>query len=101
MRVVISPEGRGDLLEIVSHLASVAGPTTADRWDRKLWQVIDRIAEFPGSGAPRPVLGAHTRIAIVYPYIVIYEHVSGSDTLQVLRVVHGRRNITKELVSAR
>jgi plasmid stabilization system protein ParE len=36
---------------------------------------------------------------VVRPYLVIYEHVRGSDSLHVLRVVHGRRNIRKELLS--
>jgi toxin ParE1/3/4 len=72
----------------------MAGPATADKWDRKLWKAIDDLAEFPGSGAPRPFLGEHVRIAIVHPYVVIYEHLRGSDAAHVLRVLHGRRRIT-------
>lgn len=97
-RVVVSPEARSDLLQIVAHLGVVAGPTTADKWDRKLWKAIDDLTEFPGSGAPRPTLGEHVRIAIVHPYIVLYEHMHGSDLVQILRVVHGRRKITKHLL---
>lgn len=95
MRVVVSPEARSDLFQIVAHLGLVAGPATADKWDRKLWRAIDDLAEFPGSGAPRPILGAHVRIAIVHPYVVIYEHPRGSDAVHILRVLHGRRRITK------
>jgi plasmid stabilization system protein ParE len=98
MRIVVSPVARRDLLQIVTHLAVVAGPATADRWDQKLWRAIDEISESPGSGPPRPALGEHTRIVVVHPYIVIYDHVRGSGSLQVLRVVHGRRNITRDLL---
>ena len=98
MRTLVSPQAQRDLLGIVSHLAGVAGPATADKWDRKLWEAIDEISQSPGSGAPRPALGPHARIVVVHPYIVIYEHARGSDSLHVLRVVHGRRNITKWLV---
>ena len=49
-------------------------------------------------GAPRPSLGERVRIAIVHPYIVLYEYLHGSDLVQLLRVVHGRRKITKDLL---
>lgn len=97
-RVIVAPQAELDLLEIVARLASVAGPATADKWDRKLWKAIDNLVEFPGIGAPRPVLGDHIRITTVHPYVVIHEHALGSDTVQILRVVHGRRNITKDLL---
>jgi plasmid stabilization system protein ParE len=100
-RLIVSPEARRDLLAIVAHLASVAGSATTDIWDRKLWKAIDTVAEFPGSGAPRPALGDHIRIAVVHPYVVIYEHVRGSGALDVLRVVHGRRKLGKPLLRSR
>lgn len=96
--VVVSSEARRDLLQVVALLGLVAGPATADKWDRKLWKAIDDLAEFPGGGAPRPALGEHARIVPVHPYVVIYEHVRGSDIVRVLRVVHGRRNITRRLL---
>ena len=98
MRTLVSPAARRDLFQIVTHLAAVAGPVTADRWDRKLWKAIEEVSESPGSGAPRPTLAEHARIVVVHPYVVIYEHERGSDSLHILRVVHGRRNITKELL---
>jgi plasmid stabilization system protein ParE len=33
-----------------------------------------------------------------FPYILVYEHVPQSDTVTLLRVLHGRRNITTELL---
>ena len=100
-RVILSPQARIDLLEIVARLAAVAGPATADKWDRKLWKAIDGIAEFPGRGAPRFKLGAHTRIVTVRPYIVFYEHVRGSGLAYVLRVVRGQRKITRAMLRKR
>jgi toxin ParE1/3/4 len=55
-----------------------------------------RLAAFPGIGTPRPALGPQTRIAIVTPYVVIYDW--AEDTVTVLGVLHGRRNITRKLV---
>jgi plasmid stabilization system protein ParE len=66
-RVILSPQARIDLLQIVARLSVVVGSATADKWDCKLWKAIDGIAEFPGRGAPRSRLGAHTRIIAVRP----------------------------------
>ena len=51
---------------------------------------------FPESGAPRLRLGRHIRIGVVSPYVVIYE--LESDHVMVLRIVDGRRKITRRLV---
>jgi toxin ParE1/3/4 len=95
--LIVSPRARLDLLAIIHHLTSAAGPVVADTWDRRLWRNIDRLAEFPGSGAPRPRLGHDVRIVPVIPYLLIYHHVLGSDSVAILRVVHGRRRITRRL----
>jgi plasmid stabilization system protein ParE len=89
---------RDDLLQIAVTLSAVAGPETAEKWDRKIWQAVDDISQFPGSGAPRPALGDHVRIVPVPPYIIIYENVRGADVAHLLRVVHGGRDISKELL---
>jgi toxin ParE1/3/4 len=44
-----------------------------------------------------PALGPNVRIGVVSPYIVIYRH--AEDTVNVLRIVHGRRRITDKLLS--
>jgi plasmid stabilization system protein ParE len=97
-RVVVSPQARDDLLQIIITLSAAAGPETANRWDRKIWQAVDDISQFPGSGAPRPALGENVRIVPVPPYVVLYEHARGSDAVHLLRVVHGRRNISKDML---
>jgi toxin ParE1/3/4 len=68
----------------------------AARYGADFKSVYRRLTEFPASGPPRPALGSAARIAIGWPYIVIYEH--EQDGVTVLRVLHGRRNITRDLV---
>ena len=101
IEVIVAPQARADLLDILRYLATVASPATADRWDRKFWAAIHDLAEFPGIGAPRPALGANVRIKIVGPYVIIYEHARGDSAAHVLRVVHGKRNITRKLLLGR
>jgi plasmid stabilization system protein ParE len=44
-------------------------------------------------------LGKDVRIGIVFPYIVIYRHREVDGTVTVLRVIHGRRNLTIKSIS--
>jgi toxin ParE1/3/4 len=57
-----------------------------------------RLTSFPESGAPRPRLGENTRVAIVQPYLLIYDFTPDDNTLTLLRILHGRRNITRGLL---
>jgi hypothetical protein len=64
---------------------------------RRFRITIERLIGLPQSGAPRPTFGQDARIAIVSPYILIYDYVAKDDTVVLLRVLHERRNITREL----
>jgi len=77
-------------------LAKEAGSGVARRYRRSFDDIFARFARFPESGAMRPRLGRHIRIGVVSPYLVIYE--LESDHVMVLRIVHGRRRITRRLV---
>jgi plasmid stabilization system protein ParE len=37
-------------------------------------------------------------MGIVPPYVLIYAFKAANDTLTLLRVVHGKRNITRRLI---
>jgi toxin ParE1/3/4 len=95
-RVIVAPQAKIDLLDIIRYLATVASRKTADRWDQKFWTAIEQISGFPGSGAPRPILGTDVRIKIIGPFIMIYEY---TPALNILRVVRGRRQITRKLLT--
>jgi len=78
-----------------------AGPRVAEAYGHKIGLCLERIVEFPGIGTRRPALGADTRIGIVRPYILIYDYTAADDTLTLLRIVHGKRNITRRLIMKR
>ncbi|MBL6653317.1 MAG: type II toxin-antitoxin system RelE/ParE family toxin [Reyranella sp.] len=75
-----------------------AGPVAVAYFER-FSATFDRIATFPDSGAPRPRLGSTVRLAVVHPYVVIYRR--SHDGVEVMRVLHGRRNITRRLLVRR
>jgi toxin ParE1/3/4 len=97
-RVIVSPSADADLDAILTDLIKAAGVSIADRYLARFEELYDRLAEFPASYARRRDLGKDVRVGIVSPYMVIYQHVEVDDTVNVLRVVHGRRNITPELI---
>jgi toxin ParE1/3/4 len=73
----------------------------AVKYNELFEKLYERLADHPGSGAPRPALDSHIRIGIVSPYIVIYRHNADDDTVTVLRIVHGRRRISGKLLGER
>ena len=97
-RLVVTADAETDANEIVDYLAREASARVAEDYGRKLRLCIERLVESPGIGSRRPTLGADIRIGIVWPYILIYDYTLADDTLTLLRIVHGRRNITRRLV---
>jgi toxin ParE1/3/4 len=95
-RVVITATADADVTGIVAYLVQNAGHQVAHRYFGAFDAVYDRLADFPASGSPRPALGRNARIALVHPFVLIYDYVD--DTATVLRVLHGRRNIAREIL---
>ncbi len=64
---------------------------------------LDRLTQFPRSGAPRPMLGPDARVVVIPPsiLILIYDYGRGDDAVILLRVLHERREITQDLVRRR
>ena len=97
-RLVVTADAEADTTAILECLEGVAGVAVAHDYGRRIRTTIERLLKLPRSGSPRPALARDTRIAIVAPYILIYDYVLASDTFTLLRILHERRNITRELV---
>ena len=100
-RLTVTADAERDTGNILSYLAREAGQEIAERYAKQFRATIERLLHWPESGAPRPVLGEAVRIVVVSPYVLIYEYSRSDDTLALLRILHGRRNITEELVRRR
>jgi plasmid stabilization system protein ParE len=95
-QVIVAEQAKRDLRRILSDLNERAGYRVAERYADEFKAAYRRLAHVPAGGPPRRALGPKTRIAIVLPYIVIYDH--EDDAVTVVRVLHGRRNITRDLI---
>ena len=95
-RVVVTEFAKRDVRNILSDLSERASYRIAARYADEFKAVYRRLKELPAIGPSRSKLGPNCRIAIVLPYLVVYDYVD--DEVTVLRVLHGRRNITRSLL---
>jgi plasmid stabilization system protein ParE len=97
-RLVVSPTATADFSDILDRLAELAGQSVAERYVRDLRSIYQRLRTFPEIGSPRPRLGASVRIVVLQPYLVIYDYTQRDDVVNVVRIIDGRRNITRRLI---
>lgn len=97
-QVIVSPEADADFLAILDRLTNLAGRSAANRYALDLRSIYRRLSMFPEIGSPRPRLGSRTRIVVLLPYVVVYDYLSPEDMVRIVRIVDGRRNITRRLV---
>ena len=92
---VLSPEADADLFSIWSYLAKQVSVATADRIDQELYATFESLGQTPGQGRCRSDL---TREAVlffaVYQFLIFYRV---SNPLQIVAVLHGRRNVARIL----
>jgi toxin ParE1/3/4 len=94
-RIVVTSTADADAAHIFKTLAEKAGKIVAIRYDAHFDRVYDRLATHPGSGASRSRLGPRIRICVVWPYVVIYDYLESEDVVTIMRVIDGRRKITR------
>jgi plasmid stabilization system protein ParE len=96
-RVLVSWPAKRDIRDILTDLNRHAGHLVASRYAAEFKNVYRNLAQFPDSGSSRPALGPLARIKLVHPYVIVYDR--DVNVVTVLRVLHGRRDITVKLIS--
>ncbi|HEY8063275.1 MAG TPA: type II toxin-antitoxin system RelE/ParE family toxin [Methylosinus sp.] len=96
-RVVVTALADADMADILAEIAREAGVRIAEKYNRRFESFFERIAAHPEICPSRASLGAHVRIGVVFPYLV-YRRLEGEDLLSVIRILHGRRDITRDLL---
>ena len=97
-RVVLTSLADADAARIIAYLAEAAGDQVAEKYVDEFDEVYRRLERFPDSGSPRTKLGASVRLAVAWPYAILYQYDVTEDTVTILRIVHGRREITRRLL---
>ena len=98
-QVIVSDLADTDSMRIWEDLTRDAGYGVAARYNAEFESLYERLADLPESCQSRPKLGAHVRVGVVRPYLVVYRHRKGSDKVEIIRILHGSRNITRRLLT--
>jgi toxin ParE1/3/4 len=53
----------------------------ASQYNARIEVLYDKLADFPESCQTRPRLGAHIRVGVVDPYLVIYRYLTRAGAL--------------------
>ena len=94
-RVVLSPEARADLRSISAFTRKQWGAAQRRAYSQRLRDAFDQLAQFPGLGEMRPEYGPAIRGLTVGQHVVFYVVVT--DALNIVRVLHVRRDADAEL----
>jgi toxin ParE1/3/4 len=97
-RLVVTADAQADMRDILSYLEREAGPRVTADYARRFRTTIERLTDLPEIGPRRPHLGPDTRIGIVWPYVLIYDFIRKDGQVTLLRILHGRRNIQREML---
>ena len=91
-RFELTAPARADLLEIWNYLVENAGIDRADRVIASLHKAMLRLAGTPGLGHLHHDLADESlRAYVAYSYLIIYR--PDQRPLQIIRVVHGARDL--------
>ncbi len=101
IRLIVTESAKSDISQILDYLETEAGPATAARYSDDFREWFSALAVFPESGSPRPALGKSVRVGIIHPCLMLYEYASDAASVSLLRVLHGRRKVTRALLRRR
>jgi toxin ParE1/3/4 len=72
----------------------------ATRYAVHFRDLVRGLGDHPEIGAARPSLGPAVRVAVVSPYLVIYDYAPEPDAVTLLRILHGRRKVTASVLTS-
>jgi toxin ParE1/3/4 len=88
-----SREARSDLVDIWSYIA-VDNPDAADRQIEKIEAIFNQLREYPRLGAERDDIASGLRGFVRGHYLVLYQLDESRGSVQIIRVVHGMRDLS-------
>lgn len=89
---IFSPRARRDFAEILDYFGEI-DPDTALDFVTRLQLMCDQLAEMPGMGRKRDDIAKGLRSFPVEKCIIFYR--LAKDDIEIVRVLHGSRNIEK------
>jgi toxin ParE1/3/4 len=97
-RLIWAPEADQDLLGIWSYYVTEASAEIADKIVQQIVTAARRLTGLPLSGRPRDDLKPGLRAVLAHPYAIFYRLKNGD--VEIVRVLHERRNLPKALAKS-
>ena len=91
--LVISRRAEEELRDIWRYIA-VENPDAADRILLKINEKLQILREFPDIGVQRDDIRPGARILIEAVYLILYEHRTAENVVEIVAVVDGRRDLS-------
>jgi toxin ParE1/3/4 len=88
-----------DLALIQDALTVKAGVLVAAKFALNFQNLFDRLADHPDSCPARRRLGKGIRMGVVVPYLVFYRHDASQSAVNIMRVIHGKRRVTRKMLT--
>jgi toxin ParE1/3/4 len=98
-QVVWSLLAERDLRDVWRHYAEVASLEIADRMVREITETAARLADQARIWRARSDMAPGLRSVLVHPYLTFYRVNNGS--VEIVRVLHGRRNLRQAIKNER
>ena len=92
----VSRRAEHDLRQIW-HSIATENPNAADRLLLRIDDKIQLLRESPGIGTPRDDIRPGFRMLVVGNYLLLYEYDPVADTVELVTVVDGRRDLSRIL----
>lgn len=95
-RYLLAPQAAADLVEIWHYVREQAGSAMADRIESVIRERMALLARTPEAGHSRKDLtDEDVKFFPVYSYLVVYR--AETKPLQIVSILHGRRDLEKIL----
>jgi toxin ParE1/3/4 len=91
-----APAAARDLQKISDDISAAAGERVASSFLARMRRSIDGLAHSPRMGRLRPGFGPGVRSWAFSPYVAFYRE--NASNVEIIRIVHGRRRLTRRLV---
>jgi toxin ParE1/3/4 len=92
-RIVRRPRALQDLIEIWRYIAGESGEPRADKYLRRLNDVITYLAQQPLIGRARPEIQEGIRSFVAESHVIFY--IDLLDGMELVRIIHGSQDIEK------
>ncbi|MEO6341234.1 MAG: type II toxin-antitoxin system RelE/ParE family toxin [Caulobacteraceae bacterium] len=95
MRIVLSRAAQQDLDALFDWIALDGGMDRAEAILRRIDETLFNLASSPGIGRLRRDLDGAPRSFAIWPWLILYEPTAINDGILVLRIIDGRRDLSK------